>query len=115
MAAVGACAFFGLAGTLVFALTPASRTWRPTGTRPPGRAGALARRGMVALLGILALVGLSFAIIEVAVPALCEREGSARAAGLVLGLWGLGSLVGGVLYGRSAAPADPAARFAWLL
>jgi Major Facilitator Superfamily len=114
-AAVGACAVFGLAGTLVFALTSASRTWRPTGTRPPGRAGALAHRGMLALLGILALVGLSFAIIEVAVPALCEREGSARAAGLVLGLWGLGSLVGGVLYGRSAAPADPAARFAWLL
>ena len=114
-AAVIACAFFGLAGTLVFALTHASRAWRPTGTRAAGRAGALADRRILLMLAILLLVALSFAIIEVAVPALCEREGSVRAAGLVLGIWGLGSLVGGVISTRTGAPADPTVRFSWLL
>jgi hypothetical protein len=114
-AAVVACAFFGLAGTLVFTLTSASRAWRPSGVRAPGRAGALADRRILLLLAILTLVALSFAIIEVAVPALCEREGSVRTAGVVLGIWGLGSLAGGVAAGRTGAPADPASRFAWLL
>jgi MFS family permease len=114
-AAVVACAFFGLAGTLVFVLTPASRGWRPTGDRAPGRAGALADRRLLLLLGILTLVALSFSIIEVAVPALCEAAGSVRASGLVLGIWGAGSLAGGLIASRGSAPADPARRFAWLL
>lgn len=114
-AAVVACAFFGLAGTLVFALTSASRAWRPSGTRAAGRAGALADRRILLLLGILTFVALSFAIIEIAVPALCEREGSVRAAGVVLGIWGLGSLTGGVVSGRTSAPSDPERRFAWML
>jgi predicted MFS family arabinose efflux permease len=114
-AAVVACAFFGLAGTLVFALTSASRAWRPSGTRAAGRAGALADRRILLLLGILTFVALSFAIIEIAVPALCEREGSVRAAGMVLGIWGLGSLTGGVVSGRTSAPSNPERRFAWML
>ena len=106
-AAVVACAFFGLAGTLVFTLTSASRAWRPSGVRAPGRAGALADRRILLLLAILTLVALSFAIIEVAVPALCEREGSVRAAGVVLGIWGLGSLAGGVAAGRTRSACGP--------
>jgi MFS family permease len=114
-AAALVCAVFGLTGTLAFALTRSSRAWRPPAARAAGRAGALGATGIRTLLGALCLVGASIATVEVAVPALCERAGADGATGLVLGVWGLGSLIGGVIAGRRAAAKDAGVRFAWLL
>jgi predicted MFS family arabinose efflux permease len=61
------------------------------------------------------VVGAGVGIIEVAVPALCEEQGTPSATGFVLGLWGLGSLIGGVVAGRLAAAEDPGRRVIVLL
>ena len=60
-------------------------------------------------------MGLAFGAIEVSAPAAADRAGHAGAAGLLLGGWGLGSFVGGVLATRASAPPDPVRRLCLLL
>lgn len=114
-AAALACACFGLAGTLTFVLTPASRAWEPEPGRIRSLAGALASPGVRTLFATMSVVGTGVGVIEVSVPALCERVGSPGATGLVLGLWGLGSLSGGAIASRLTAGPDPARRVVVLL
>jgi MFS family permease len=114
-AAALACACFTLAGTVMFVLTPASRGWEPEPDRVGGLAGALASPGVRTLLATMSVVGVGIGVIEVAVPALCERVGSPSATGFVLGLWGLGSLSGGAIASRLTAGPDPARRVVILL
>lgn len=114
-AAALACAVFTLLGTALFTLTAASRRWRPDTERTGGLAGALAAPGIRTLLGTMAVAGIAVGAIEVAVPALCERAGSPGATGFMLGLWGLGSLVGGVVASRLSAGPDPGRRVVVLL
>jgi MFS family permease len=114
-AAALACGVFTLSGTVVFVLTRASRAWRPELDRVRGLAGALASHGVRTLLATMAVLGLGVGVIEVAVPALCEREGSPSATGFVFGLWGLGSLIGGAVASRLDAGPDPGRRVIVLL
>ncbi len=114
-AAALACGLFGLLGTLMFATTAASRAWRPATGRAVGLMGALVSPGLRTLLSTLIVVGSAVGMIEVAVPALCEAEGTPSATGFVLGLWGLGSLVGGAVAIRLAAAQDPGRRVIVLL
>jgi predicted MFS family arabinose efflux permease len=67
------------------------------------------------LLATMTVVGAGVGVIEVAVPALCESEGSPSATGFILGIWGFGSLMGGVVAGRLAAAEDPGRRVIVLL
>jgi predicted MFS family arabinose efflux permease len=76
--------------TLVFAASRASRNWRPT--RGEARQGALRSPGLRTLVAILLGVGTVFGATEVAVTAT-----GGHAAGPLLGLWGLGSLIGGLV------------------
>jgi MFS family permease len=107
-----ACAALLLAGTTAFLSTPASRCWRPAAARPAGHGvlGAMRSPGVRTLFALLALMGLTFGAIEVAVPAAAEAAGHAGAAGPLLSLWGLGSLLGGLLAMRLRRPAGPVAR-----
>lgn len=56
----------------------------------------------------LFLVGVGFGTTEVCVLAFVEERGQPRAvAGVVLGLWSFGSMVGGLLYGAQHSPRRP--------
>ncbi|MEO8690058.1 MAG: MFS transporter, partial [Solirubrobacteraceae bacterium] len=114
-AAALACGVFGLTGTVLFVLTPASRAWRPERDRVRGLAGALASPGVRTLLATMGVVGIGIGVIEVSVPALCERADAASATGFVFGLWGLGSLIGGAVASRLSAGPDPSRRVIVLL
>lgn len=114
-AAAMACGVFTLAGTVLFVLTPASRAWRPEPDRMGGTAGALASSGVRTLLATLGVLGIGIGVIEVAVPALCERADAPGATGFVFGLWGLGSLIGGAVASRLSAGPDPGRRVIVLL
>jgi len=110
------CAVLLLAGTLVFALTPASRDWRPPQRASDERhVGAMRAPGVRTLAVIFVLIGVAFGAVEVAVPAAAEEGASAGAAGWLLGVWGLGSFLGGLLAARAAAPADRVRRLCLLL
>src|SRR5206468_6449741 len=94
------------AGAVAFALTRLSREWRPHAERSSDRLGALRHTGVRAILAALALFAVGIAAMEIAVAAFCERHGAPHAIGAMLGLWGLGSMAGGLIAGRHRAPAD---------
>ena len=115
-AAALACAALLLGGTFAFLSTPASRAWRPArataGAAGQGLAGALRSPGVRVLLAVVALMGTTFGAVEVGVPAVADAAGHRAAAGPLLSLWGLGSLLGGLLAMRIRRPAGPVARLA---
>jgi predicted MFS family arabinose efflux permease len=85
-----------LAATLAFAAQPASRAWRPDPTAPRPRGGSLRSPAIVTLALIEIGTGAVFGATEVGVTAASKALGSTAAAGPLLGLWGLGSLFGGI-------------------
>ncbi|BEL05450.1 hypothetical protein Q0Z83_036410 [Actinoplanes sichuanensis] len=98
-----------IAATTLFALSSASRAWRPARTRRTG-GNALASPAMRTLVTVMIGVGVLFGATEVAVAA-----SAGPAAGLLLGLWGVGSLAGGVVAARLGGGATGGRSFAVLL
>ena len=99
-----------VAGTVLFALSPASRGWRPEPAGPAGRGGALASPAMRVLVLVLAGAGVVFGATEVGVTAAAGSR-----AGLLLGLWGAGSLAGGVLAAKLGGGAAAGRGFTLLI
>jgi MFS family permease len=64
-----------------------------------GRLGALASPGIRTLVVAMLPVGFAFGALEVALPAFADEEGSPELAGVLLALWSVGSLAGGLVYG----------------
>jgi predicted MFS family arabinose efflux permease len=90
-----------LAGTVAFAVQPATRAWRPVENEAPRpRGGSLRVPAMQVLVVVLIGVGALFGASEVGVAAAADALGSPGLAGPLLGLWGAGSLVGGLVATR---------------
>jgi MFS family permease len=85
-----------LVSTLVFAAQPASRRWRPDPEQHRPRGGSLHSPAMRTLVMILFGTGAVFGATDIAVTAAARALGSTAAAGPLLGLWGVGSLLGGI-------------------
>ncbi|HEX5619055.1 MAG TPA: hypothetical protein VFX51_11580 [Solirubrobacteraceae bacterium] len=100
-AALVAAAVLLVVATVAFAAHPTSRGWRaaPVAARPRG--GSLNSAGMRTLVLALVAVGVAFGAVEVAVAAAADGLGATAAAGPLLGVWGAGSLLGGVVVARS--------------
>jgi MFS family permease len=89
-----------LVGTFLFAAQPASRRWHPQRAAQRPRGGSL-RSPMIRTLVLVELgLGVAFGATEVAVTAAAHALGDSAAAGPLLGLWGFGSLLGGVVATR---------------
>lgn len=97
-AAVVTSACLTLAGTIAFATSPASRRWRAARAKRTF-AGPLAGPGMRTLVLSVVPMGLAFGTLEVAMPALATRHGHPAYAGILMGAFAAGSLIGGLLYG----------------
>ncbi|HUJ36022.1 MAG TPA: MFS transporter [Solirubrobacteraceae bacterium] len=94
-----AVAFAGvvmLASTLAFAAQPASRAWRSAPPAPRRRGGSLRSPAIVTLALIELATGAVFGATDVGVTGAAKALGATAAAGPLLGLWGLGSLFGGI-------------------
>jgi MFS family permease len=63
------------------------------------RLGALAVPGIRTLVGSMLPVGFAFGALEVALPAFADHEGRPELAGVLVALWALGSVAGGLTYG----------------
>jgi predicted MFS family arabinose efflux permease len=113
-ALVLAAATFGL-GTLAFSATRESRAWHAPAAEGPRRGGVLRSPGLQTLAIAVALAAATFGAVEVAVAAACQAAGAKGATGALLAVWGLGSMLGGLLAARAAAPADAARWMALLL
>jgi MFS family permease len=58
-----------------------------------------------------AIAAVSFGVLEVALTAFAEEEGSRGAVGPLITIWSIGSLVGGLAYGARTWASPPARRF----
>ena len=76
-------------GTLAFAATRASRSWRP-GAAHERLIGALASPGVRTLLVVSAAFGLAFGTLEVTMPAFADERGSAATGGVLLAALAVG-------------------------
>ena len=80
--------------------TPAVRAVVPHETPHGSRFGPLSSPTVRALLLTVAGIGVGFGALEVSMPAFVEGEGARpAAAGLLLAVWAVGSVVGGLVYG----------------
>ncbi|HEY5985487.1 MAG TPA: MFS transporter [Streptosporangiaceae bacterium] len=101
-AGLAAAMLFGLVGTLLFTAQrrsepPVRPRVRPgDGTAGNHRAGA---PGLVTLVPVYWLLGAMFAAIELATVAFTKEQGHAQLAGVILGMYALGSAAGGLWYG----------------
>jgi len=100
--------FHPVAGVLVTAvlsvvgvagLTARRHTEPPATGAPRGRSSALRSPGLRVLIGMHVCLGAVFAAVDLATVAFAQEHGSAPFAGLLLGLYGLGSAIAGVWYG----------------
>ncbi len=89
-----------LAGTLVFAAQPASRRWRPQSSQSRTGGGAFGAPAMRTLVLIVLATGCVFGATEVGVTSATHALGRTAAAGPLLGIWGVGSLLGGIVATR---------------
>ena len=98
-------ALLQLAGTAVFALTPAVRSWRGI---PAVRhwAGPLRSRRLALMLAGVACVGLAIGSIPIALTGYAEAAGTRSLSGWLLAAQATGALIGGLLYTR-AGPGGP--------
>ena len=104
-----------LASTLAFGAQPASRRWRPDGDASRPRGGSLRSPAMRTLVLILVGTGAVFGATEIGVTAAAKSLGSTAAAGPLLGLWGVGSLLGGIAATRIGGGARRASGLTVLL
>jgi MFS family permease len=114
-AALLACAGFLLVGDLAFSAHPISRGWRPHADAARDLTGALRGRGVRVLIAVFVLCGLAVGAVEVVVPATLDASGHRELTGLLLGVWGVGSMLAGLAIGRVGAAPDPPRRLALLL
>lgn len=97
-AAVAMLGLFGVLGTATFLRGSLLRS-SPRRVVSHARRSALRSRELRALLGPIALTGLCLGAIEVGLPSLALHVGSRSDAGLLLALWSVGSISGGLWYG----------------
>ncbi|HEU4979553.1 MAG TPA: MFS transporter [Solirubrobacteraceae bacterium] len=114
-AALVTCAACAFAGNVGFARQGLSRRWRPRADVARDLVGPLRGRGVLVLVAVFALCGLAVGAVEVVVPAALTGMHHRALTGPLLGLWGVGSMIGGLAAGRLRAARTPARRLALLL
>ncbi|HVM29134.1 MAG TPA: MFS transporter [Mycobacteriales bacterium] len=114
-AAVLAAAVLTLGGTVWLVSTPALRAVRPTGG-PTHVLGPLTAPPVRGLLLSVGAIGAGFGSLEVALPAFVESTGGRPAtAGILLAVWAVGSVVGGLTYGALHPQAPHSRQLPWLV
>jgi MFS family permease len=113
--ALAACAAFVLIGDLAFSAHRVSRGWQPHPERVRSLTGALRGPGVRVLVVVFALCGLCIGSVEVALPAALDDMGHRDLTGLLLGLWGVGSMLAGLAVVHLGPAKDPTRRLSVML
>ncbi|HEU5155561.1 MAG TPA: MFS transporter [Streptosporangiaceae bacterium] len=99
-----------VAGCLTLAAQRATEP-PPRPRRPGAKTGSLARSGMFVLVAIFVLLGFVFTAVEVTLVAFADDAGHRGAAGPLLSIYALGSMVVGLWYGTRRWRASLSRRF----
>lgn len=102
------CALGAMVGAAIVACAaaPPTRRERSGATSSPLRSNA-----MRTLLGVSVALGAALGLVEVAVPAAATRWGAASSSGLLLSAFALGSVAGGLWFGRRDWRGRPEERY----
>ncbi|MBM7807033.1 MFS family permease [Geodermatophilus bullaregiensis] len=114
--ALAVAGVLAVAGALGIATSAAMRGWAPApeASRTSPFATVLTP-GMPRVLLSGSLLMLGFGALEVAVPAFADAAGSPGMSGLLLALWSLGSVAGGLWFGARVVSASLPRQYRWLL
>jgi MFS family permease len=113
--AVGVAGALAVGGALTVATSGAMRSWVAV---PGDRAGVFATvrsPGMPRVLLSGAAVMLGFGALEVAIPAFADQAGSPGLSGVLLAVWSLGSVAGGLWFGARVLGLSLPRQYRWLL
>jgi MFS family permease len=88
-----------VAGTVALVAALPADGGRAADDAPSRGLGALAVPGIRTLVASMLPVGFAFGALEVALPAFADHEGEPELAGVLVSLWALGSVAGGLTYG----------------
>jgi MFS family permease len=102
-------------GSIAFACQAGSRAWRPPHAGDAPRRGALRAPAVQTLALVFVGIGVLVGAVEVGAAATASSLGHGAAAGVLLGLWGMGSLAGGVVTARLGGGTRSAVGLALLL
>ena len=103
-----------VAGTTLFITSP--RVRESAAPRAVRRVQSAVRsRELRAMLGPVAMMGAAIGLIDVGIPALALHAGSRASTGVLLALWSVGSLCGGLWYGGVSWRLPLSDRYRWLL
>jgi MFS family permease len=103
-----------IVGTVLFVRSPLARGSGTRAAHEP-RTAVLSNPDLRGLLAPVALTGVGLGAIEVGLPSLALHAGSRPASGLLLALWSLGSMAGGLWYGSRVWHSSLASRYRLLL
>jgi MFS family permease len=102
-------------GTALYLRSPLVRSSASAQGVGHERVSALASPELRALLGPIFLTGVSLGAVEVGLPSLALHAGSRPASGLLLALWSVGSMCGGLWYGAHVWRSPLSTRYQLLL
>ncbi len=105
----------GFSGTLLFLRSPLLDLPLPHERGEGRRRSALASVDLRWLLAPVSLMGFALGAVEVGLPSLALHDGSRPASGLLLALWSLGSMAGGIRYSSSRWGSALGSRYGTLL
>lgn len=104
-AALFAMAAFTLIGVLWFTTARASREWRPTSTGHRTLSGPLAAGGIRRVFLVILGTAFAWGALEFAIAAVAEADGANP--GILLGLWAVGSVIGGLAFAATGWSTEP--------
>ncbi|MGY2077363.1 MFS transporter [Blastococcus sp. SYSU DS0828] len=109
----------GLAGALAvvgaLGVARAARSWVPAAAPTAGLFSTVLAPGMPRVLLSGSAVMLGFGALEVAIPAFAGSTGSPGLSGVLLAVWSLGSVAGGLWFGARVMSASLPRQYRWLL
>jgi MFS family permease len=115
-AAVLAAAVLTLVGTVLLVRTPALRAVRPVVGRTTHALGPRTSPAVRSLLLGVGAIGAGFGATEVALPAFLESTGGRPSnAGVLLAVWSVGSIAGGLVYGATHPRTPHRRQLLWLV
>lgn len=114
--AIGAMAAFSVVGGTVYLTSATVRRWKPPhrSASNSGRS-ALSVPGLRSILATIVLASFALGANQVTLTALALELGGSALATVLLTLWSVGSVIGGLAYLRFAWPIPPPQRYAILI
>jgi MFS family permease len=88
-----------LVGTFSLIANPAIRSWEVEERHDHGIFGALRSPGLLTVFLATLPVGFSFGAMEIALPAFASHQGHPGLSGVLISVWGVGSVTGALVYG----------------